>query len=392
MRATCLIDTIDCIVSDALPSPNEAPMASPSPAPSGAVATVPLAHPTPPHGSAWQPWALAGLAVVAAIGGWSGWSAQQRLSQLESELVRRQQDSQTLAQESRLLSKQAQEQAKEAAARALLLETRLAEVALQRSQVEDLVKSMSRSRDENLLVDIEAGLRVALQQSAMTGSVEPVMTALQTADERLARAQQPRLESVRRAVAKDIDRIKATRVADLPTLSIRLDEAIRLVDEVPLVSERIAAPVPSAAAAASGAASVGQTAATAPAGTFGQVLQWGQQGVQMVWREARSLVRITRIDRPESMLVAPEQAFFLRENLKLRLLNARLALLSRQTSTAQSDLQLAQGALTRYFDMGSRKAQLVQGLMADVLMQANLTTTPRPDDTLAALATLGAGR
>ncbi|TBO34599.1 hypothetical protein EYS42_02920 [Aquabacterium lacunae] len=366
-------------------------MASPSPAPSGAVATVPPAHPAPPPAPAWQPWALAGLAVAAAIGGWSGWSAQQRLSQLESELVRRQQDSQTLAQESRLLSKQAQEQAKEAAARAQLLETRLAEVALQRSQVEDLVKSMSRSRDENLLVDIEAGLRVALQQSAMTGSVEPVMTALQTADERLARAQQPRLESVRRAVAKDIDRIKATRVADLPTLAIRLDEAIRLVDEVPLVSERVNAPGPSAAAA-SATASASQTASDVPAGTLGQLLQWGQQGVQMVWREARSLVRITRIDRPESMLVAPEQAFFLRENLKLRLLNARLALLSRQTSTAQSDLQLAQGALARYFDMGSRKAQLAQGLMADVLMQANLTTTPRPDDTLAALATLGAGR
>lgn len=393
MRAPCVIDTIDCIVSDAPPSPTEAPMAPPSPAPSGAVATVPPTHPAPPHAPAWQPWALAGLAVVAAIGGWSGWSAQQRLGQLESELVRRQQDSQTLAQESRLLSKQAQEQAKEAAARAQLLETRLAEVALQRSQVEDLVKSMSRSRDENLLVDIEAGLRVALQQSAMTGSVEPVMTALQTADERLARAQQPRLESVRRAVAKDIDRIKATRVADLPTLAIRLDEAIRLVDEVPLVSERVNTPGPSAgAASASASASASQTASGAPAGTLGQLLQWGQQGVQVVWREARSLVRITRIDRPESMLVAPEQAFFLRENLKLRLLNARLALLSRQTSTAQSDLQLAQGALARYFDMGSRKAQLAQGLMADVLMQANLTTTPRPDDTLAALATLGAGR
>jgi uroporphyrin-3 C-methyltransferase len=325
---------------------------------------------------------------VAALGAWSGWSAQQRLSQLESELVRRQQDSQTLAQESRLLSRQAQEQAKEAAARAQLLETRLTEVALQRSQVEDLVKTMSRSRDENLLVDIEAGLRVALQQSAMTGSVEPVMTALQTADERLARAQQPRLEPVRRAVAKDIDRIKATRVADLPSLAIRLDEAIRLVDEVPLVSERTlhadSAPTPKPAAS--------DAAPTPPEGRLGQVLQWGQQGIQVVWREARSLVRIARIDRPESMLVAPEQAFFLRENLKLRLLNARLALLSRQTATAMSDLQLAQGALTRYFDMGSRKAQLVQGQMAEVLMQANLTTTPRPDDTLAALTTLGAGR
>ena len=386
MRSSSLIDTIDGIVSDAPPSPIDAPMAAPHPVPSGPATQGSPASNAP---ATWHPWALAALAAIAALGAWSGWSAQQRLSQLESELVRRQQDSQGMVQESRLLSRQAHEQAKEAAARAQLLETRLAEVALQRSQVEDLVKSMSRSRDENLLVDIEAGLRVALQQSAMTGSVEPVMTALQTADERLARAQQPRLEPVRRAVAKDIDRIKATRVADLPTLAIRLDEAIRLVDEVPLISERMSSPPPTATATS---ASGPQAATPVPGGALGQLLQWGQQGVQVVWREARSLVRITRIDRPESMLVAPEQAFFLRENLKLRLLNARLALLSRQTSTAQSDLQVAQGALTRYFDMGSRKAQLVQGQMAEVLMQANLTTTPRPDDTLAALATLGAGR
>ncbi|MEY4429957.1 MAG: hypothetical protein RLZZ182_2646 [Pseudomonadota bacterium] len=386
MRPTGLIDTIDCIVSDAPTSPPEAPMAAPTSTPPVAHAA---SHAAPRATAAWQPWALAALTAVAAVGAWSGWSAQQRLGQLESELVRRQQDSQSQAQEARLLSRQAQEQAKEAAARAQLLDTRLTEVALQRSQVEDLVKSMSRSRDENLLVDIEAGLRVAIQQSVMTGSVEPVMAALQTADERLARAQQPRLEPVRRAVAKDIDRIKATRVADLPTLAIRLDEAIRLVDEVPLVSERTehtgTAEQP-ASAAASGAS------APPVGGTLGQVLQWGQQGLQVVWREARSLVRITRIDRPESMLVAPEQAFFLRENLKLRLLNARLALLSRQTPTAVSDLQLAQGTLSRYFDMNARKAQLVQGLMADVLMQANQTTTPRPDDTLAALTTLAAGR
>jgi 2-dehydro-3-deoxyglucarate aldolase/4-hydroxy-2-oxoheptanedioate aldolase len=45
------------------------------------------------------------------------------------------------------------------------------------------------------------------------------------------------------------------------------------------------------------------------------------------------------------MLIAPEQAFFLRENLKLRLLNARLALLSRQFDTAQADLSDALAAL-----------------------------------------------
>jgi uroporphyrin-3 C-methyltransferase len=101
---------------------------------------------------------------------------------------------------------------------------------------------------------------------------------------------------------------------------------------------------------------------------------------------------VTRIDRPEAMLIAPEQAFFLRENLKLRLLNARLALLSRQTPTALSDLQAAQNMVNRFFDGQSRKAQILDGLLNEVLTQGAQTQTPRPDDTLAALTTLAATR
>ena len=48
---------------------------------------------------------------------------------------------------------------------------------------------------------------------------------------------------------------------------------------------------------------------------------------------------MTRIDHPEAMLLAPEQAFFVRENLKLRLLNARLALLAASSTRAQADLR-----------------------------------------------------
>ena len=334
------------------------------------------------------------VGALAAAGAWSSWTAQQRVATLEAELVKRQQDSQAQAQEARLLSGQAQEQAREAAAHTTLLETRLAEVALQRSQVEDLVKSMSRSRDENLLVDIEASLRVAVQQSVMTGSAEPLVASLQTADDRLARAQQPRLETVRRAVAKDLDRIKATRTADLSTLAIRLDEAIRLIDEMPLVSERALPGTGNVGATKDPAAPAAQAAngaASAP-GWGQQLVAWGKQAGSVAWQEARALVRVTRIDRPEAMLIAPDQAFFLRENLKLRLLNARLALLSRQTPTALSDLQAAQAMVKRFFDAQSSKAQILDGLLKEVLTQGAQTQTPRPDDTLAALTTLAAAR
>jgi uroporphyrin-3 C-methyltransferase len=122
---------------------------------------------------------------------------------------------------------------------------------------------------------------------------------------------------------------------------------------------------------------------------------WGTRwndGLGRVWHEVRTLVRVTRIDQPEAMLVAPDQAYFLRENVKLRLLNARLALLSRQFDTAQSDLRDAQSALDRYFDRSTRRVVVANELLRQVTAQARLVTAPRPDATLAAIATASAGR
>ena len=111
-----------------------------------------------------------------------------------------------------------------------------------------------------------------------------------------------------------------------------------------------------------------------------------------MWTEIKGLVRVTRIDQPEAMLLAPEQAFFLRENLKLKLLNARLALLSRQFETAQSDLRDANAAIDKYFDRNVRRVAMAGETVRQVMAQARLVTVPRPDATLAAIATLTAGR
>ncbi len=345
----------------------------------------------PPATAATGRWIAAGGAVLAALSAAAlvlAWNAQQRVKSLEGELVKRQQDSGALAAEARLLAGQAQEGARDASAKLALLEARVAETSLQRTQIEELIQSMARSRDENVLADVEAAVRVALQQSAITGSAEPLVAALRQADERLARYSQPRLERVRRAVVQDLDKARAAGATDVPLLGIRLDEVIRLVDELPLLAAvdrrpavRPATPARPASAAASGAA--------------GWSADWGgrwQAMLDQIWSEARSLVRVTRIDMPEAMLVAPEQAFFLRENLKLRLLNARLALLSRQFDVAQSDLRDAQSALERYFDRSSRRVAGALESVRQISTQARLITVPRPDATLAAIAAAAAGR
>jgi uroporphyrin-3 C-methyltransferase len=342
-------------------------------------------------------WLIAGIAlVVAFISLGLAWRADQRVRNVEHELVRRQQESSGQASEARLFAKQAQDSARDAAAKVALLEARVAEGALQRTQLEELMTSLSRSRDENLLVDVEAAIRVAGQQTAITGSAEPLVAALKQSEERLARYNQPRLEGVRRAIARDLDRVRAASVADISTLTIKLDEAIRMVDELALPGSALSR---SEAGRSSSSASPGArgttpaAAASAPSPGWGSNLQeTATRVLGRAWDEVRSLVRVTRIDHPDAVLLAPEQAFFVKENLKLRLLNARLALLSRQFDTAQSDLQIAQASLDRYFDRASKRTALVGDLVRQVASQAKQGGVPRPDETLAAVAAAAAGR
>ncbi len=326
------------------------------------------------------------------------WQVDQRSASLEQELVRRQQDSAGQATEARMLARQAQQGMGETAAKVALIEARLAEVTVQRGQLEGLIQSLSRSRDENLLVDVEAAIRVALQQAAITGSAEPLVATLKQADERLARYSQPRLEGVRRAIARDLDRVKAISVTDISSLSIKLDEAARLVDELPLLAVASAG-VELRRDGAKPARAAALPARPTSAGLGSDMASWAGRVNDLwldaggrVWSEVKSLVRVSRIDHPDAMLLAPEQSFFLRENLKLRLLNARLALLSRQFDTAQADLIVAQAALARYFDRSSKRTALATELVKQVSGQARLVSVPRPDDTLTALTAATAGR
>ncbi len=334
---------------------------------------------------------LAVLSIAALV---FAWSADQRVRSSERDFARRQQDSAERVAEATLLARQAQDGMRDAVAKVALLEARLNEVALQRGQLEDLIQSVARSRDENLVADIESAMRAAIQQAALTGTAEPLLSTLKQSDERLARSNQPRLEPVRRAIARDIDRVKASSVADVATLSIKVDEAVRMIDELPLLSaaeprrdfgaeEKSAEAAPRPAASAADAMGDWLSRELAHVGRF---------IADNVWSEVRSLVRITRIDQPEAMLVAPDQAFFLRENLKLRLLNVRLALMSRQFGVAQTDLKWAQGAIERYFDRGAKRTQVAADLLRQVALQSRQSGVARPDDTLSALAAAGGAR
>ncbi|WP_295849554.1 uroporphyrinogen-III C-methyltransferase [uncultured Xylophilus sp.] len=343
----------------------------------------PTAHPGVPRPVFYGVAVLSVVALVAAVLLW------QRLSSIQEQLARQSADSGAQAIEARTMARQAQDTAQDTATRVGVVESRLGEVALQRSQLEELMQSLSRSRDETLVVDIESSLRLAQQQSELTGSVEPLLAAMRTADQRIERAAQPRLVPVQRALARDIDRVRSAGTTDTPGLLARLDELVRLVDSLPLLN---------AVAQAGGMAA--RPTATAAANTDvpgdAAALPWWRTALQRGWAavrdELRGLVRVSRIDRPEAALLAPDQSFFLRENLKLKLVNARLGVLARQPEAARADLAAASAALGRYFDPAARRVQTATSLLQQAQAQIGGSALPRLDDTFAALATAAAGR
>ena len=331
-------------------------------------------HPVP-KASPWR-WSVAVptlLAVLALVGSAMLW---EKLSRIQSQLARQSADAGQQSLEAKAWAKQAQESVKDSAARLGLLESRVGEVALQRGQLDELMQSLSRSRDENLVVDIEAALRMAQQQSQLTGSMEPMLAALKSAQQRVQRVGQPRLTAVQRAIAKDLEQVKSAQVTDVPGLLIKLDELVALVDELPLANQAVAA----------AALQVNSVAAT-PTNP-----SWWQVGVLRFWQEVRGLLRVSRIDAPEAALLSPDQSFFLRENLKLKLLNARRGLLARQIESLQADLTSCAALMRKYVDMNARKSQQALQLIEQSQAQLRKGEMPRMDSTLSALATAAAGR
>jgi uncharacterized protein HemX len=75
----------------------------------------------------------------------------------------------------------------------------------------------------------------------------------------------------------------------------------------------------------------------------------------------------------------------LRENLKLRLLNARLALLARDETTYRSDMKVAASWLERYFDTRSRIATAMAVTLKQLGSGAIGVSLPTIGESLAAV-------
>ena len=282
------------------------------------------------------------LGVLAAIVAGLWLDTRGRIGATQDELAKRLRDIESETREARTLGRQSQEAVREALAKLSALETKVAESQNQQLALETLYQELSRNRDEWQLAEIEQVLAIAQQQLQLSGNVRAALLALQLAESRLSRVDRPQFLPVRRALTRDIDRLKSLPALDVPGLSLAIDRLIASVDAMPLAfDERVDRAGPAKAA----------KPVPPPEENF-----FSRLGGE-VWRELRQLVVVRKVEAPEPPLLPPQQAWFLRENLKLRLLNARLALLTRDEAGYREDLRVAEGWIRRYFDARAKSSQ-----------------------------------
>lgn len=263
----------------------------------------------------------------------------------------------------------------QAAQRQAELDKLAAEVATTRTNaavLDGLVADLTRGRDELALLEVERLLTLAAHELQFSDDVPAALAALQAADARLARSETPRLTPLRQAIARDLQRLRAVPALDVNGVSLKLDQLARASEQWPLLAQVEAAAKPA------GPRPPPVAAKPAEPGWWPRVLAWLED-------EFGELIRIHKAPATDALLLTETQQQLLRQQFRLRLLTARLALLDRNDALYRAELSEAQALLARYFDgksaaVAAAAAQLKQWAGASLRLDL-----PNLNDSVAAL-------
>jgi uroporphyrin-3 C-methyltransferase/uroporphyrinogen III methyltransferase/synthase len=337
--------------------------------------------PPRPSGPVWrQPsgLALAGVAIAVfaaavALAQWQRSGAQGR------ETARRLQQSDERVVQLEAQVKQAQDQARDLQSRSAVLESKLTEALGQQAQLERMYRDLAADGIDAVLADVENSVAIASQQLLVSGNVQGALAALQEADVRLRRINQPQALGLRRLIARDLDRLRALPAIDIVGMALRLDSVAGGIDQLPLLAG-LSAPAPERRAAAAGDGDD-----KAGGFSFERLASTGRRGWEALLGELSTLFRVNRVDADDALLLAPEQRYFVRENLRLTLLSARLALLARAEPVFRSDLERAVGWLETYYERQSRAVANAIATLRQLQSARIAQELPSLGDTLAAV-------
>ncbi|PIT48686.1 hypothetical protein BHC46_02920 [Snodgrassella alvi] len=213
----------------------------------------------------------------------------------------------------------------------------------QRENVDRLTRAyqeLVKNRTDWLVDEIEATLNLASQQLLISGNVPVAVNVLENLDNRLSRFDQPQLLPIKKAISSDLENLKSRPYLDTASASLRLNRLESAIAGLPLVIDSQL------------------QSGTAPAvAVINPNASWWQRTWQATMHSLRGMVEVRHINHNDSMLMSPEQMYFVRENLRLRLLDARIALIQHRGEVYAADLNGAEATVKQYFDASSVATQ-----------------------------------
>lgn len=336
--------------------------------------------------------------LALALGGGAIWyiqTNQQNLSQhYDSQL-------QLLVQQAKKneqSAKQALTQVENQAQQLQRLNSQLAQALEQLNDVSAAVQTISDSGTEIMLLnDIEQLATLAQQQLQIGGSVANAIVTLETAQARLTQANRQNFAVLIQTINGDLDRLRTAQVIDVSTLTAQLERLTDLINQAPLyITEAGTVPLESESSTTDTQTSASTTTPVAEDSAWWQrVLSTAADLTQQSWNSIRQdlgqFVSVRRVDDNAALLISPEQADRLRENLRLRITMAQLALMTKQPKVWQSEMSFIVKALEERFDASKALTQRALALatqLADTNVELKLPTI---DNTLAVIESLKQG-
>lgn len=278
------------------------------------------------------------LAVLVVIFVWQWLDGHRAISEMRQDLAKKIAEMDGASKANAILIAKNQDEVRAMSVKVATLEAYYVQAQNQRAALEALYNNLSISRDETALADVEQLLLIAGQQLQLSGNVKAALIAMESADARLQRMERPAFNGLRKSIGQDIDKLRALPRVDVAGINLQINRLLSSLDVLPLVdrhrpSENVSA------------------RATPP---IANEADWKKM-LRAIWLEVKQLVRIENTGLAQIALLPPREEFFLRENLKMRLLMARLALLSRDEESYKQELKTAQLWAARYFDVKSQE-------------------------------------
>ena len=304
--------------------------------------------------------AFAVIAIFISVAAY--WGSRDSAKELQQIVGTKLGETSNAQKETSIRAEQTNKDLRDAQSRLAQLEGKLAEFQGQRVALEEMYRELARAPDDWLLAEVEQTLNIASRELTLAGNVRAALIALQAADQRLARADKLQVVQLRRAIAQDMERMKALPLVDTQGISLKLDNLMTLTSTLPLV-------IPDALAPA-------ERVSRSTDANDNIAVRIGKD----LWYELTQLVRIRKIEGPEVALLSPQQSYFVRENLKLRLLSARTALIARDEINYKEDLKIARDMFGKYFDARAKVIANAQSMLKQ--FSENPVSIAAPDITV----------